>query len=65
MTSEVSESTEEDRRFKPEKKVSIVEQSTFTVEKTFNLEIDINRKPDDDKKWTISLPRNSTASTAF
>ena len=37
--------------WEPHRKVSLVEQSTFTVEKTLNVEIDMNVKDELREKW--------------
>merc|ERR1712106_713280 len=40
--------------WEPHRKVSLLEQSTFTVEKKLNVEIDMNDEDDDRQKWKIN-----------
>ena len=40
--------------WEPHRKVSGVEQSTFTVERKLNLEIDMNGQDRDRKEWSIN-----------
>eukprot|EP00092_Neocalanus_flemingeri_P007305 GFUD01007889.1.p1 GENE.GFUD01007889.1~~GFUD01007889.1.p1 ORF type:complete len:178 (+),score=71.08 GFUD01007889.1:37-570(+) len=43
----------ENGAWEPHRKVSLVEQSTFTVERKLNVEIDMNEKDDDRENWKI------------